>query len=80
MARKSINNKQWGNLNLAANNLQDSASYIGAGPVAFDCFFIQDFYQKKEASSMQSRYNRLIEDVITLLIYLKKGGFNDLRI
>ena len=52
--------------------MKASAGYIGAGLIHYDCYFMQDFFAKKDYTAMCQRYNRLIEDSCEFIQYSKE--------
>ena len=60
-----------------AQTLKNSSGYIGASHLHYECFYIQDYFLKKEEFSMKLRYKRLIENVIEFINYSKDFMLNN---
>ena len=54
--------QNWARLKEAAHSLKGSSGYAGASHLHYDCYFMQDAFNKKDPELMVRRYNRLIEN------------------
>lgn len=62
----------WNKFRELAHSLKGSSGYVGAGQIQYDCFYIQDFHYKGQIDQMRERYSRLMENVISFIIYSKQ--------
>ena len=59
---QAVDAQNWTRMKEAAHSLKGSSGYAGAGHLHYDCYFMQDAFNKKEPELMARRYNRLIEN------------------
>jgi len=55
-----------------AHNLKGASGYIGAGPIHYCCYFIQDHFNNENYESQLAYYPCLIEAVLDYLHYSRK--------
>jgi len=65
----AFEDQNWKKYKEAAHQLKGQCAYIGAGHLHYDCFFIQDAFNKDCIRDMAMRYNRLIENAIQVVEY-----------
>lgn len=68
----AMDSQNMSKLNQSCHALKASAGYIGAGLIHYDCYFMQDFYAKKDYNSMRQRYSRLIENSCEFISFSKE--------
>lgn len=56
--------ENWSKYKEMAQNIKRDSGYVGAGPLHYSAYFIQDAHSKNNRAEMASRYSRLVEDAI----------------
>ena len=64
--------QDWASIELAANKLQGSSAYIGAGKVHYACYYIQAVCAAKNYQAVEDYYPLLIEACIEFKRFSRK--------